>query len=111
MLAEKDLQLLKEQLEKEGGELDAEVARHSKMPNFGNDVESDMSEEADETEEYVADLGIKDSLKGRLSDIENALDKLTKNAYGKCEQCGKDISLELLKVNPESRLCKECKLK
>jgi len=112
MIKEKDLQLLKEQLEKEAGELDVEVSRHSKAPDFGNDSESDdMSEEADEAEETGNDLGITTSLKERIGEIENALEKMNRNEYGKCESCGEEISLELLKVDPESRLCKVCKLK
>lgn len=112
MIKEKDLQSLKEQLEKEAGELDVEVSRHSKAPDFGDDVEGeDMAEEADEAEETGNDLGITTSLKGRLADIELALDKMNRNEYGKCESCGEEISLDLLKVNPESRMCKECKLK
>lgn len=111
MINEKDLQSLKEQLEKEAGELDVEVSRHSKAPDFGDDVEGeDMSEEADEAEETGNDLGITTSLKARIAEIENALDKMNRNEYGKCESCGKEISLELLKVDPESRLCKDCKL-
>ena len=112
MINEKDLQLLKEQLEKEAGELDVEVSRHSKAPDFGDDVEGeDMAEEADEAEETGNDLGITTSLKERIGEIENALEKMNRNAYGKCESCGEEISLELLKVDPESRLCKACKLK
>lgn len=111
MIKEKDLQSLKEQLEKEAGELDVEVSRHSKAPDFGDDVEGeDMAEEADEAEETGNDLGITTSLKSRIADIELALDKMNRNEYGKCENCGEEISLDLLKVNPESRLCKNCKL-
>lgn len=112
MIKEKDLQSLKEQLEKEAGELDVEVSRHSKAPDFGDDVEGeDMSEEADEAEETGNDLGITTSLKERIGEIEHALDKMNRNEYGKCENCGKEISLELLKVDPESRFCKECKIR
>ncbi len=112
MLTEKEMQALKEQLEKEAGELDAEVARHSKTPDFGDDVEGeDMAEEADEAEETANDLGIATALKDRLADIEHALGKIGTKEFGKCEECGKEISLELLKVDPESRLCKACKQK
>lgn len=111
MLTEKDLQNLKEQLEKEAGELEAQLNRHKGDTDFGSDNETDFSEEADEAEEFSNDLGIKDALKERMLDIESALEKMTRNEFGKCENCGKEISLDLLKVNPESRLCKECKLK
>jgi len=108
-LNEKQLQELKEQLEKEAGELEAQLANVSKTADFGNDTETDFSQEADEAEEFSSQLGMQETFKERLQDIEAALEKISKGEYGKCEKCGKDISLELLKVNPESRLCKECK--
>lgn len=110
-LSEKQLQELKEQLEKEAGELEAQMGVVKKAPEFGSDVESDFSEEADETEEFSNNLGTKDIFKERLHDIEAALEKIIKGGYGKCEKCGMNIEMEVLKVNPESRLCKECKLK
>jgi len=109
MLTEKDLQNLKEQLEKEAGELEAQLSTAKKGSDFGSDVETDFSEEADEAEEFAANLGMQDSLKDRMQDIENALDKILRGAYGKCEKCGMEIPMEVLKVNPESRLCKDCK--
>ena len=108
-LSEKDLQNLKEQLEKEAGELEAQLGSVKKSPEFGSDAETDFSEEADEAEELSNNLGMQDVLKERLQDIERALDKMTKGEYGKCEKCGMNIEPEVLKANPESRLCKMCK--
>jgi RNA polymerase-binding transcription factor DksA len=111
-LTEKDLQELKERLEKEAGELEVQISAAKKMPEFGSDVESDFSgEEADEAEEYAKNLGLQDALKERLQDIESALEKMNKGEYGRCEKCGRDIPLEVLKISPESRFCKECKVK
>ncbi len=110
MLNEKELQNLKEQLEKEAGELEAQLKRHKGDTDFGSDIDHG-DEEADEAEEYSNDLGIKDALKEQLINVESALDKMTRNEYGKCEKCGMEISLEVLNADPESRLCKECKLK
>jgi len=110
-LNEKQLQELKEQLEKEAGELEAQLSSVSKTADFGSDAETDFSEEADEAEEFSNNLGMQDALKGRLQDIESALEKMNRGEYGKCENCGKEISLEVLKVVPESRLCKDCKAK
>ncbi len=111
MLTEKQLQELKEQLEKEAGELEAQLSSVSKNADFGSDSETDFSEEADEAEEFSNNLGMQDALKSRMQDIEAALDKINAGTYGKCENCGKDISLDVLKAVPESRLCKDCKLK
>lgn len=77
--------------------------------DLGSDV-GHGKEESDEMEEIVTQEGITASLKERLGDINLALDKIGAGTYGACEDCGKDISLDLLKVNPESRLCRECKV-
>ena len=108
-LSEKEIQQLKEQLEREAGNLEVQVKEDTKTPSFGDDVESDYSEEADEAEEFGNNAGIKDALKGRLGDIEQALDKIMHGTYGTCESCSEEISIELLKANPESRLCQPCK--
>lgn len=105
-----ELQQLKEQLEKEAGELEVEIKDASKEPDYGSDTEGEMfEEEADEAEEEGVNLGIKEALMERMKDIENALEKIVRGKYGTCEKCGGEISLELLRVDPESRFCKVCK--
>ncbi len=97
-------------IKSELGEL--EDARGEVKPvDFGNDVESsdDAPEEADETEELGTNTAIASGLKERLENIANALRKMNKNEFGKCEKCSMDIPYEVLKVVPESRLCKMCK--
>lgn len=96
-------------MEKEAGELEAQLSSVSKTADFGSDVETDFSQEADEAEEFSNSLGLQETLKERLQNIEAALDKMNRGEYGKCENCGKEISFDLLKVNPESKLCKDCK--
>jgi RNA polymerase-binding protein DksA len=110
-LNEKQLQELKEQLEKEAGELEAQLSSVSREADFGSDTETDFSQEADEAEEFSNNLGMQEALKERLQNIEHALEKMNRGTYGKCENCGKDIPLEVLKAAPESRLCKNCKAK
>ena len=107
-LTEKEITGLKEQLEKESAELEVQLKEEKKPADFGSDVDS-FEEEEDETEEEAKQLGVQEILKGRLEDIEHALDKILKGGYGACEKCGQEIDLGLLKVNPESRLCKNCK--
>ena len=104
-LNEKDLQNLKEQLEKEAGELEVQLNQASKNPDFGSDTETDFSEEADEAEELSKNLGMQDVLKSRMQDIETALDKMTRGQYGKCEKCGKEIPVERLEANPAAEFC------
>jgi DnaK suppressor protein len=43
--------------------------------------------------------------------IDNALERLMKGEYGKCQACGKEISEGRLKVRPYAIFCIDCKRK
>jgi len=44
----------------------------------------------------------------RLRNIEDALDRLEEGTYGYCEDCGRPIKLERLKVLPFTKYCVQC---
>ena len=90
--------------------IEARIKKLYKMPEFGSDVDSG-DEEAEETEEFGKQLSIAHEYKEHLADVDSALQKIEKKKYGICERCGKPISLDVLEVAPQSRLCKECKKK
>lgn len=46
-----------------------------------------------------------------LNDIDNALNKIDMNLYGKCEDCRADIPDLRLKILPAARLCVKCQEK
>ncbi len=98
----------KKELEKSKKELEKQLKKLQKVTDFGDDIDS-LEEEADETEEFTNQLSIAQNFKEHLSDIDSAMIKINKGRYGICEKCGKEISLDLLKVIPESRLCQKCK--
>ena len=109
-LDQKTLSELKQKLIKTESELEAEIKKLGDVPDMGSDVEGEIAEEeADEAEEYSGNLGVKDSLKERLQNVKSALREMADGSYGKCKKCGMDIELEVLNVDPESRLCKMCK--
>lgn len=109
-MLKKDLQQFKKKLEEEKRDMEKELKEHKKMPRFGTES-TDPDQETDESEEYGNQLSIIQTYKSRLSDINSALKKISNNKYGICEKCKSEIGLNLLKINPESRLCKECKKK
>jgi DnaK suppressor protein len=47
----------------------------------------------------------------QYKDIADAFRKLQGNAYGLCEECGQDIDIKRLQVNPLARYCIACKMR
>ena len=70
---------------------------------------SDLDITADEVEDYFNLLPVEHVLEIRLKNINSALKKIKTDKYGVCEKCAKEISLERLKVSPETKLCIDCK--
>lgn len=109
-LEEKDRKKLKEQLHSEEKKIEGQLSRYKEGLDFGSDTDHG-EEEADETEEFGTWLGLKRVLEHQLERIRHALSKIGVGNYGRCEQCGKEIELKLLEINPESTLCINCKKK
>ena len=63
------------------------------------------------TAERTEVLGVVDSLKAQLVNIDQALGKIEAGTYGICEDCGKAIPAARLEARPESVRCVECKAK
>jgi RNA polymerase-binding transcription factor DksA len=104
-----DLKQYEEKLKALKNRLEKKLSEFAKNPEFGSDVDH-FEEEADEAEETANRLDIEEMLKSELEEVENALQRLENNAYGRCENCGNEIDKKLLEINPESRFCKSCKL-
>lgn len=108
MLNSEQLKEFKTELEKTKAGLLAQIKDLESPVDFGDDIDH-LDEEADEAEELGNRLAVLKTLKERLQNIETALLKLVENRYGVCEKCGGAISWEILKIDPESKYCKECK--
>jgi len=63
------------------------------------------------TAERTEVLGLVDSLKRNLDDVDRALARITEGLYGLCLNCGRDIGADRLAFRPESVYCVECKAK
>ena len=98
-ILEKELQKFADKDKKLKGNWD------TRFPQFGK---GDLSEAADEIEEYATLLPIEHNLELKLKNINFALDKIKKEKYGKCEKCEKNISGQRLNIYPEARLCIKC---
>jgi RNA polymerase-binding protein DksA len=63
------------------------------------------------TAERTEILGLVESLKGQLDDIDTALTRIATGNYGICESCGQEIGEDRLEFRPASVLCVSCKSK
>ena len=103
-----DLDLYKSKLEKERSMLLSEIKQNERPVDFGADTE-DMDEGTDRSEEVGDRLAVAEDLKKRLEEVNDALEKIRQGTYGICERCRNAIEKNVLDVDPESRLCKNCK--
>jgi DnaK suppressor protein len=71
--------------------------------NVGDEI--DTASQNNEREMYF-ELAANDKM--TLDAINNALAKIEKNTYGKCEGCSNSILLERLKAIPWTKYCIQC---
>lgn len=63
------------------------------------------------TAERTEVLGLVDSLKSQLDDVDKALAHIEAGTYGNCDKCGMEIGADRLEFRPSSVLCVNCKSK
>ncbi|OGM92679.1 hypothetical protein A2372_00535 [Candidatus Wolfebacteria bacterium RIFOXYB1_FULL_54_12] len=102
------LEAIKNELEDEKALLEVKIDTLEKGEDFGSDVDS-LEEETDESEAWENQSSASQELRQRLADIDLALEKIDKETYGKCEECGEDLGAEMIQINSTSRLCRPCK--
>lgn len=100
----------KESLELKKSEIEESLSKFATKNESGDyvvdapeDLGNEQSENANEVEEYVDQLGVEKSLEEQLSEIGDALAKIDAGTYGKDEETGEMIDMERLKVYPAAR--------
>lgn len=68
--------------------------------------EADESDLGDRNESYEENSAITETLAARLTDVEDALQKIENGSYGFCETSGEPIEEDRLMANPAARTCK-----
>ena len=68
-----------------------------------------FADAASVTAERTEVLGLVDSLKGQLDEVDAALAHIAAGTYGSCANCGTEISPDRLEFRPASILCVDCK--
>lgn len=108
----KNKEKLKVKLDEEKSSIEKEIKNISDIVERGN---VDVKLQEPEYESSVGDLvnkennnSIKDNLKIRLNEIKAALNRMKNKKYGLCVECGGEINLERLEVNPSAIYCLNC---
>jgi RNA polymerase-binding transcription factor DksA len=84
----------------ESGDLDIDL-------DFGGSFADAAAVTAERTEV----LGLVESLKSQVEEIDKALAHISAGKYGVCDVCGKEIDPDRLAFRPASILCVDCKTK
>jgi RNA polymerase-binding protein DksA len=105
-----DLNMFREQLERQRAELSAELTQlHDETTNVnqqeGYGVKNHPAEDASELFSRERNIGISDGLQDELNDVEQALQRIQDGTYGLCQVCGEQISLERLEARPAATFC------
>lgn len=116
-MEKKQIEKLKKELEENKSSLEETLQRFAKKDDrpkgdwdtvFPKVEGSSMEERADEVEEYSSLLPVEHALEVKLKNIDNALEKIKKDTYGKCEKCEEEISYKKLSLIPETKTCQNC---
>ncbi len=110
-------QKIKEKLEKERdelleglrdmGKLNPETDEWEAIPLEQQAPEADPNDMADRFENFEARSSMVRTLEPRLNSILRALRGISRDTFGKCEVCKKDIEQDRMEANPAARTCKE----
>ena len=68
----------------------------------------DIYDIASSERERELTLMLGDRDRGKLAEIEDALERIHNNSYGACEECGEPIAEDRLRALPFTRVCVEC---
>lgn len=68
-------------------------------------VDQHPADIATDTFERTKELAIQDQLRAEIRELEEALERVETDEYGRCETCGDEIDPERLQVRPAARFC------
>ncbi len=103
-----ELEKYKDRLVKLEAELEKDLIDTPDIINFEDRPSPEA--EADEATAANEQAGIKTEIRSRLEDVRLAMNRINNGTYGICQMCGGEIESEILEIDPESHLCRQCKI-
>ncbi|OEY66516.1 RNA polymerase-binding protein DksA [Marinobacter sp. X15-166B] len=70
---------------------------------------ADPSDRATQEEEFSLELRTRDRERKLIKKIDQTIDRMDKDDYGFCDQCGIEIGIRRLEARPTATLCIDCK--
>jgi RNA polymerase-binding protein DksA len=100
---------LKAALERQREELTAEI---ESLEVYDGDriigYKTHQADVATHAFDQAANLAMRNNAAAMLREVEDALSRLAKGTYGRCENCGVQIDIARLEAIPYTRLCMDC---
>ncbi len=108
-----NLEHFKVKLKAEKENLEKEIKYYQKEDPYSDKTRATgISEDGiTETEEHDRLSATKTELEKTLTEVEAALARLEQGKFGKCSNCGNQISEERLDIMPSASLCLSCQQK
>jgi|CXWL01.1.fsa_nt_gi DnaK suppressor protein len=99
----------KDQLEEELGTRGKKTAGNDWQGSSGDIKTStaDFTEIADQIEELATNIPLVEELESRYREVNEALERIEKNEFGKCAVCDIEIPKDRLEANPAAKTCIE----
>lgn len=69
----------------------------------------DPADRASQEEEFSLELRTRDRERKLIKKIDQTIDRIDKDDYGFCDQCGVEIGIRRLEARPTATLCIDCK--
>lgn len=106
-LLEKELKNLEKDLSGLGRVNPANAQDWQAVPPEASANIAEKEELAEQTEAYESNTAVLKELEIKYNEVREALLRVEKSTYGKCQICQKDIEDARLEANPAAKTCKE----
>jgi DnaK suppressor protein len=90
-------------------ELEEEIARTVHQMRDVPENPPDLNDRASQETDMTLELRSRDRERKLIKKIEEAIERIDRNEYGYCQDCGAEIGLERLEARPTAELCIDCK--
>ncbi|MBB5077118.1 TraR/DksA family transcriptional regulator [Nonomuraea sp. NPDC050547] len=112
MWSEQELAEVRESLQREIDELNADIRRHESEIASGDVTQGAGDDQADagaKTYEREREIALTLNARDLVAQNERAIARIDAGTYGVCESCQKPIGKERLQAFPRATLCVTCK--